>query len=75
MKLLRNEPTMYKAIESVLNQTYTNLRYYILVGSDTKSVVMQYAEKDTRIVVLDEKQGQSSVVNCCKKMEMIIFLK
>lgn len=68
MKLLRNEPTMYKAIESVLNQTYTNLRYYILVGSDTKSVVMQYAEKDTRIVVLDEKQGQSSVVNCCKKI-------
>ena len=57
MQLYRNEPSMHKAIQSVLEQTYAEFKYYILVSAATKQAVMEYAEKDTRIVVLDGKPG------------------
>ncbi len=60
MQLYRNEPSMHKAIQSVLNQTYTNIKFYILVSDKTKSAVMEYALKDSRIEVLDGKPGESS---------------
>lgn len=58
MQLYRNEPSMHKAIQSVLEQTYAEFKYYILVSAATKQAVMEYAEKDTRIVVLDGKPGE-----------------
>ncbi len=57
-KMYRNEPTMHKAIQSVLEQTYTNFKHYILVSAATKQEVMEYAEKDARIIVLDGKPGE-----------------
>lgn len=60
MQLYRNEPSMHKAIQSVLEQTYTNFKYYVLVSAATKHAVMEYAKKDTRIEVLDGKPGESS---------------
>lgn len=58
MQLYRNEPSMHKAIQSVLEQTYADFKYYILVSAATKQAVMEYAEKDARIVVIDGKSGE-----------------
>ncbi|WP_337489225.1 glycosyltransferase [[Ruminococcus] torques] len=61
MQLYRNEPSMHKAIKSVLNQTYANFKFYILVSPQTKEQVSRYAKEDSRIEVLDGKQGESSL--------------
>lgn len=58
MQLYRNEPSMHKAIQSVLDQTYKNFRYYILVGDKTKDEVGKYAARDERIEIIDGKPGQ-----------------
>lgn len=58
MRVYRNEPTLHQAIQSVLTQTYTNFKYYILVNQKTKAVVQQYQNKDSRIEVLDGKEDE-----------------
>jgi len=67
MRVYRNEETMHEAIQSVLNQTYKNLRYYILVNDITKHVIQQYVEKDSRIKVI-EGTSNSGFVTCAKKI-------
>lgn len=58
MKLYRNEKTMYKAIESVLMQTYTNIKLYVLVNEFTKVVVEKYKNIDCRIEIIEGKSGE-----------------
>lgn len=58
MRVYRNEPTLHQAIQSVLTQTYTNFKYYILVNQNTKAVVQQYQNEDSRIEILDGKEGE-----------------
>ena len=58
MRVYRNEPTLHQAIKSVLAQTYTNFKYYILVSQKTKEVVQQYQNKDSRIEILDGKEDE-----------------
>ncbi len=53
MKVYRNEESMHQAIQSVLNQTYSNIRFYVLVSEETKPVFEQYVQKDARVVLLD----------------------
>lgn len=53
MKVYRNEESMHKAIQSVLDQTYKNFRYYILVNETTRGVVESYAGQDERIEIID----------------------
>lgn len=58
MQLYRNDSTMHKAIESVLNQTYGNLRFYILVSNETKAIITEYAQRDSRVELIDGKPGE-----------------
>lgn len=58
MRVYRNEPALHQAIQSVMAQTYTNFKYYILVNQKTKAVVQQYQNKDSRIEVLDGKEDE-----------------
>ena len=55
MRVYRNEPSMHKAIQSVLEQTHKNFTYYILVSQATKGIVHEYAIRDARVVVYDGK--------------------
>lgn len=59
MQLYRNEPSMHRAIESVLRQTYKNLRFYILVSSATRSIIAEYVQRDSRIEMLEGKPGEN----------------
>ncbi len=47
--------TLSRAVDSILNQTYTRFRYYLCDngstdGGETKKLVEEYAKKDPRIV-------------------------
>ena len=53
MKIYRNEQTMYRAIDSILKQTYRNFKLYILVNEKTKPVVKEHVEKDARVELID----------------------
>lgn len=53
MRVYRNEPDMHRAVKSVLDQTYKNWKYYILVNEKTKAEMSRYAEQDSRIVIMD----------------------
>ncbi len=49
------EKTIRRAIESVLNQTYHDIKYYVLDNGSTDqtgTIIAEYAYKDTRIVPL-----------------------
>lgn len=49
------EKTLRRAVDSVLNQTYTNFTYYLLDNAATDStyeIVKEYAERDKRIIPL-----------------------
>lgn len=52
-RIYRNEETMHEAIQSVLNQTYSNYKYYILVNEVTKKSILRWKEKDKRIEIID----------------------
>lgn len=58
MQVYRNEPSMHQAIQSVLGQTYSNFKYYILVSEKTREDVGKYAEKDERIIIMDGEFGK-----------------
>ena len=58
MRVYRNEPEMHKAIQSVLEQTYTNFKYYILVNDKTMEAVRKYQNQDNRIVMIQGKEGE-----------------
>jgi glycosyltransferase involved in cell wall biosynthesis len=52
-QVYNGETTLRRAIESVLNQTYTYLTYYIEENGSTdgtRAIVREYAERDERIV-------------------------
>lgn len=68
MRVYRNELTMHKAIQSVLEQTYANFKYYILVSTATEKAVMEYAEKDARIVVLYGGKPEDGFSTYAKRM-------
>lgn len=51
VKIFRNEPTIERCIASVLNQTYSNLEFYVICGKDTVDIIKSYAETDERIIV------------------------
>lgn len=59
MQLYRNEPSMHKAIQSVLRQTYENFKYYVLVSEVTKPIVAEYAKVDNRIEIIEGKPGDN----------------
>lgn len=57
-KIFRKEETMYTAIQSVLDQTYGNIRYYIVVSEATKAAVEEYVKSDDRVTVLNGRKGE-----------------
>lgn len=58
MRVYRKEPTIHRAINSVLNQTYRDFKYYILVNQNTKKIIDKYKKKDKRIVVIEGKPNE-----------------
>lgn len=56
------ESYLRRAIESILNQTYTNFRYLITDNASTDGsadIIKEYAEKDSRITILTNKRNLS----------------
>lgn len=62
MKCCRKEYSMHQAIRSVLNQTYTNFKFYIVISDETRKIVEEYAEKDDRIYVEDFDDTKSNLI-------------
>lgn len=60
-KIFRDEDTIERAIESILNQTYRNIRYYVLVNDATRERVERYARLDKRIVIIDDALGKEAL--------------
>ncbi len=60
MQVYRNEPSMHQAIQSVLEQTYQEFVFCVLVRPETKDVVQKYAEKDARVWMYDGQVNQST---------------
>lgn len=52
-RIYRIDETMHEAIQSVLNQTYTNFKFYIMVNDITKRLLLEWEEKDNRIILID----------------------
>ena len=71
MQVYRNEAAIHTAIKSVLDQTYKNIRFCILVSSETKQVVQKYAEKDSRIEVYDRIIGESNIDYCVRRNRIL----
>lgn len=68
-RIFRSEATIGRAIESVLNQTYKNLNYYILVNDMTKAEVEKVVGKDERVKILCCRPGDKfSFVYQAKRM-------
>ncbi len=60
-RVYRYEECIHKCIESVLNQTYRNIRYYILVSNETLPTVKKYADDDNRIVILQNDEKNNNI--------------
>ncbi len=54
MRVFRPDPEINNAIKSVLNQTYTNWKFYIVVNEKTEPIVKPYANADSRIQIIFE---------------------
>ncbi len=57
MRVFRNEPGIHAAVKSVLDQTYTNWKFYVVVNENTNDVIQSYAERDDRIQVIQKPDG------------------
>ena len=57
MRVFRNEPGIHDAVKSVLAQTYSNWKFYVVVNDKTEEVIRSYAEKDDRIEVIMKPEG------------------
>ena len=55
-RAFRDEPIVRKSIESVLNQTYKELVYYLWISKETKSVAEEYVKKDKRVKLLSQEE-------------------
>lgn len=67
MQLFRKEPSMYRSIDSVLSQTYKNVRLYILVSKETQADVLDYVKESPCVIVIEGKPGDK-FTNISKKM-------
>lgn len=52
-RIFRNEETVGRAIECILNQTYRNFKFYILVNEKTYDLINKYAQEDNRINIIN----------------------
>lgn len=60
-RVYKYEDKIIKSIESVLNQTYKNIRYYVLVSNETKYTLEKYAAKDDRVIVLTNDENNPEI--------------
>ncbi len=58
MRVFRNEPGIHDAVKSVLAQTYSNWKFYVVVNDKTEEVIKSYAEADDRIEVIMRPAGE-----------------
>ncbi|MBE5930966.1 MAG: glycosyltransferase [Lachnospiraceae bacterium] len=57
------EETIAKTIESILNQTYKEFKYYVLDNGSTDStreIICSYAEKDSRIILFHAERNHDT---------------
>lgn len=67
------EKYITQAIESILNQTYTDYEFIIINdGStdDTPNIIQQYADQDSRIIFVDNKQNQGLIAVLNQGLDM-----
>ena len=70
MSVFNSERYLSDAIQSILNQTYTNYDFIIADDGSTDrslSIILDYANKDSRIIVIENDQnvGLSTSLNKC----------
>ena len=63
-----------KAVESILNQTYTNLQFVIVLDNpdnqEHDSILRQYAQTDSRITYYVKKENRGRVKSLNKTLEL-----
>lgn len=67
------EKYIAQAIESILNQTYTDYEFIIINdGStdDTPNIIQKYADQDSRIIFVDNKQNQGLIAVLNQGLDM-----
>lgn len=67
------EKYIAQAIESILNQTYTDYEFIIINdGStdDTPNIIRHYADSDSRIIFIDNKQNQGLIAVLNQGLDM-----
>lgn len=79
MAVYNCERTLEVAINSILNQTFTNFEYIICNDGSTDnslSILKNYKNQDSRIIIIDKQQNQglSIALNDCIKKSQGIFL-
>ena len=60
------EKTLHKAVNSILNQTYTDFCYYLFDNGsldDTRKIIKEYANKDNRIIPLFGKSNRRGLTS------------
>lgn len=68
-KIFRNEDTISRSIESVLNQTHKNFKYYILCGAQTVDTIQKYASQDDRIIVYYTEHMNEGYYECLEEVK------
>ena len=71
------ENTIHQTLSSILNQTYKNIKIYVLDNQSTDStteIVKNFRKKDKRVnLIIDKKKKRSS--SCAKIFTKSIFKK
>ena len=69
MPVYNGEPYLHEAIESILNQTYSDFEFIIINDGSTDqslSIIQEYAKKDLRIATItQENMGLTKSLNKC----------
>ena len=75
------EKTLRRAMDSVLNQTYDKLTYYVLDNGSTDrtgEILREYAEKDSRVVPFFNKVNRNLEENPhlqIKRKRYVLFIR
>lgn len=60
-RIYREETTVIRAIESILNQTYRHIKVYFLVNEKTYDLVNEYKKNDNRIEIIKNENDLKDI--------------
>jgi len=67
-KILKPEESLHTSVQSVLNQSFRDICYYVLVSEKTRKILEKYEAEDNRVVLLDAKGQEDDFQNYYKSI-------